>query len=919
MRKERKMKLSDTQFEELALRLGWSTQTTAYVDRLRHSQPVRLVRGQVGNVRGRYPSRKNECVLQFESHTSELAFILHVEHHRPDIHELYDQPTTFPIQYQNLQGRKITRHHTPDFFLVGDNGAGFVECKSEQELIKGAKKFPGLYRFGKDGKWHCPPAEDYLKPFGLYYHIVSTAELDRTLIRNTVFLEDYLHKDTPKVSAKPRNQIVGTVANNKGISLARLIDGVAQYGATADDVFTLIASSEIYVDLSREALAKHDHVLVFRDEEAAKLFTPIESATVFAKGKYINLKEGTRVCFGQSVFRIVLFNTDKILLEGENGSSPYLSFSQFEKLVLDGEITSLDTDPEGDPDLRWKKIINQATEKELAKATWIERIVKAHLAGEPLPVKVPVRTLGRYKSKYLSGERMYGNGLVGVIPNFHSRGDSRTERIHPLVRAEMNDLIENDYETVVQKGMFAVWGKLVLRCKALEIPVKKDLKKHPSYVTFVKYVKSRPQYVQDRKRRGHRAAYSKEPFYHWLEKDTPRHGDRPMEICHIDHTEFNIEMVDPETGEVYHKCWGTLMIDAYSRRIVAVYLTFDPPSYRSSMMVLRECVRRTGRLPQILVVDGGFHSIYFETFAAAFEITIKVRPRDKPRFGSVCERLFDTTNEQFIYTKLGNTQTTRSNVRHTTKFNDPSKLAVWSFESLYTALRDWCYEEYDTERHSTLKRSPRDVFLSSLRLTGERRHRLLAYDEEFQILSLPSTRKGTAKNTIGSGLKINSRYYWCDELAETDVEGQQLEVRYDPFNIAVAYCYIRGKWIQCISDRHLDLLNRTEREQEFISALERMRERAFSGTLSERAERRALKILSDESKQTELSESLRVLRAKQRQNDIAIQAINSVRSSDNGPLPASTDVTLAEPSKRKAKSLFSDINLKSLKQLKEFD
>ena len=57
------------------------------------------------------------------------------------------------------------------------------------------------------------------------------------------------------------------------------------------------------------------------------------------------------------------------------------------------------------------------------------------------------------------------------------------------------------------------------------------------------------------------------------------------------------------------------MTDAYSRRFLAVYLTFDPPSYRSVMMVLRICVQRFGRLPQILVVDGGreFNSVYFDT------------------------------------------------------------------------------------------------------------------------------------------------------------------------------------------------------------------------------------------------------------------------------------------------------------------
>jgi hypothetical protein len=59
----------------------------------------------------------------------------------------------------------------------------------------------------------------------------------------------------------------------------------------------------------------------------------------------------------------------------------------------------------------------------------------------------------------------------------------------------------------------------------------------------------------------------------------------------------------------------TLLTDAYSRRVLTVYLTFDEPSYRSCMMALRLCVRRYARLPETVVVDGGkeFESTYFET------------------------------------------------------------------------------------------------------------------------------------------------------------------------------------------------------------------------------------------------------------------------------------------------------------------
>jgi len=54
------------------------------------------------------------------------------------------------------------------------------------------------------------------------------------------------------------------------------------------------------------------------------------------------------------------------------------------------------------------------------------------------------------------------------------------------------------------------------------------------------------------------------------------------------HTELDIELVCLLTGRVLGRPWLTIMTDAFSRRFLGFYLTFDPPSYRSCMMVIRE-------------------------------------------------------------------------------------------------------------------------------------------------------------------------------------------------------------------------------------------------------------------------------------------------------------------------------------------
>src|SRR5260370_12803875 len=93
------------------------------------------------------------------------------------------------------------------------------------------------------------------------------------------------------------------------------------------------------------------------------------------------------------------------------------------------------------------------------------------------------------------------------------------------------------------------------------------------------------------------------------------------------------------------------------------------------MVGLGECVRRHSRFPQCLVVDGGpeFRSTYFEALLARYECIKKTRPPAKARFGSVMERLFGTTNTQFVYNFPGNTQITR-NVPQVTNSAHPKTL-----------------------------------------------------------------------------------------------------------------------------------------------------------------------------------------------------------------------------------------------------
>lgn len=432
-------------------------------------------------------------------------------------------------------------------------------------------------------------------------------------------------------------------------------------------------------------------------------------------------------------------------------------------------------------------LLPQMGPAQVAEANRRLRLIQAYEARQPLEDSVSERTIRHWLHRYRHAEAMQGDGYLGLLPRFHDCGN-RNSKLPEKTKALMMDIIGTDYATLKQKRRFPVYGALIRACEAEGTVA-------PSYKTFSLAINRRLQSEIVLNRRGRRAAYQLQSPYLELCLTTPRHGDRPFHVCHIDHTELDVEVLCSSTGRNLGRPWLTIFMDAFSRRLLAFFLSFDPPSYRSCMMVLRECVRRHGRLPQILVVDGGkeFDSIYFETLLARYECTKKTRPPAKPRFGSVCERLFGTST-QLIYSLAGNTQITK-NVRQVTTSVDPKNHAVWTLESLYPRLCEWAYEFYDTTMHPALGQSPRDCFELGLERSGNRPHRHIPYDDEFRMMTLPTTTRGAALVDSGKGVKINHLHYWSTAFRDPAIERTRVPVRYDPYDAGTAYAYVGNHWI----------------------------------------------------------------------------------------------------------------------------
>jgi putative transposase len=252
--------LSEQDFAAWAKRVNLSDDAQSTIAQVRNSDPARRVGGGRSNVTGRYPSRKMGVTIQFESHRVELPAIFELEYD-DSVLEYYDQAPSIKLDYCSVDGKRLGVLHTPDFFVIRRDSAGWEECKTEEELIRLSERNPNRYR--RDVRiWICPPGRQHAERLGLYYRVRSSAGINWLFQRNIQFLEDYL-RTAPEVSYVHRQRILAHIAARPACLLADLFQAT-DGDVTRDEIYSLIATRDIFVDLFSAVLPEPGKVIGWR-------------------------------------------------------------------------------------------------------------------------------------------------------------------------------------------------------------------------------------------------------------------------------------------------------------------------------------------------------------------------------------------------------------------------------------------------------------------------------------------------------------------------------------------------------------------------------------------------------------------------------------------------------------------------------
>jgi hypothetical protein len=275
--------------------------------------------------------------------TNELATIYRLEHN-PDVVEFYDQPEVIKLSYLTKEGRRTGCLHTPDFFVLRRNTAGWEECKPKNKLLELAEEMPNRYVRTHTNDWDCPPGREHAEQLRFYYRVVSSASIDWTLQRNLVFLEDYYRTANSAVSEEAERELLTVTTSQPGISLAKLSASIQ--AAKRDDVFAMVATGKLYLNLSAAPLAEEpERVQVFRDRATAEALTIAVSAPATADMPLnvasIVTQPGSSVMWDGRILKILNVGRTCISFLDETNQLMELSQEHFETQLRTGRIIAL--------------------------------------------------------------------------------------------------------------------------------------------------------------------------------------------------------------------------------------------------------------------------------------------------------------------------------------------------------------------------------------------------------------------------------------------------------------------------------------------------------------------------------------------------------------------------------------------------
>ncbi|MCX9158056.1 helix-turn-helix domain-containing protein [Niveibacterium sp. 24ML] len=257
-----------------------------------------------------------------------------------------------------------------------------------------------------------------------------------------------------------------------------------------------------------------------------------------------------------------------------------------------------------------------------------------------------VPTLYRWRNLYL------GSGLLSsLLPTKRSGGRGKSRISDPRIEEALRHTVEDYYMTDECNSLVAAWEHLDELCRQQEIET-------PHLNTLRTRVAWRSARSVFAARKGNRAASMR---FDPIEGSVPD-AEWPLAMVQVDHTELPVIIVDDTTRRPINRPWVTFGIDVYSRMVLGMYLSLDPPSAMSAGICISHAILDKDQWLADRHIDaqwpcwgvmGTLHMDNAREFRGnmllaaceEYSIDLMLRPVKTPHYGGHIERLMGTVSE----------------------------------------------------------------------------------------------------------------------------------------------------------------------------------------------------------------------------------------------------------------------------------
>ncbi|ENO77619.1 Mu transposase C-terminal domain-containing protein [Thauera sp. 63] len=328
-------------------------------------------------------------------------------------------------------------------------------------------------------------------------------------------------------------------------------------------------------------------------------------------------------------------------------------------------------------------------------------------------------TVIRWKNKFINA----GQDITAIIDHTHKKGN-RHARFPKEVEEFVAQAIDVKYMTLergtiqdtFEHALTLVLRENKLRPAATQLPL-------PTRRMVTRMIEAIPAFDRYAARHGQMAATKR-----FRSVQRHRTTAAPLERAEIDHSPLDLMVIDDETGLPLGRPYITACIDDYTRCILGLHVSFEPPSHLTVARCLKQAflpkVALANEFPAIknewqahgvmreLVVDNGteFHSASLENACYSLGIEIHYSARKTPWFKGKVERFLGTLNRAVAH---GTPGTTFSNIFDKEEY-DPSKHAIVRYSVLKEIVNTWIVDVYHQQVHRTLGAPPAAVWSKSI-------------------------------------------------------------------------------------------------------------------------------------------------------------------------------------------------------------